>query len=262
LNRQSKTRKTLVKLEYLFWVSGVILLVAYFLVRSSNSTNAEAGVADFEQARAAAELQAAAMVDGPSPQLETSSGQEDINVAVTELATLDHAQALAVNTESMTSVPEPDFSDWSEKRITEYRDSLAASSDLPLAVLSIDALKIKVPVYDGANDLNLNRGVARIKGTARIGENSNLGIAGHRDGFFRGLQNISVGDRVSLDTLSGQTQYRVTRIQIVYPDDVFVLDPTNSRTLTLVTCYPFYFVGSAPKRYIVTAEAETLQVQS
>jgi sortase A len=256
LKKIKKTSKAFVKLEYLFWISGVVLLAVFFMVKSSNSTSAAAGIAEFQQARATAELQAPAGTDTPPPQFGIQAGQEDIPAAVVETATLDAAPVLE------TDLPEPDFSDWSEKRIAEYRESLEASSDLPLAVLSIDALKIKVPVYNGASDLNLNRGVARIKGTAQIDENSNLGIAGHRDGFFRGLQNITVGDQLSLDTLSGQTQYRVTQIRIVRPDDVFVLEPTNSRTLTLVTCYPFYFVGSAPKRYIVTAEAETLQVQS
>jgi sortase A len=82
----------------------------------------------------------------------------------------------------------------------------------------------------------------------------NSGIAGHRDGFFRGLKNIAVGDVIELKTPRAKEIYRVERIWIVEPEDISVLDPTTTPSLTLVTCYPFYFVGPAPKRYIVRAE--------
>jgi sortase A len=80
-----------------------------------------------------------------------------------------------------------------------------------------------------------------------------MGIAGHRDGFFRGLKDIVPGDVIELDTLQGTDVYRVERTWVVKPDDVSVLDQTSTRTLTLVTCYPFYFIGSAPLRFIVRA---------
>ena len=121
---------------------------------------------------------------------------------------------------------------------------------------------LEVPVYNGADEFNLNRGVARIKGTARIDATGNLGIAGHRDGFFRGLKDIELGDGLVIETLSGAARYRVTSIEIVDPSDVWVLAPTEESTITLVTCYPFYFVGHAPQRYIVTAQAERIQVRS
>ena len=79
------------------------------------------------------------------------------------------------------------------------------------------------------------------------------GIAGHRDGFFRGLKDIVAGDVIELDTIQGTEVYRVERTWVVSPEDVSVLDPTSTRALTLVTCYPFYFVGSAPERFIVRA---------
>jgi len=148
---------------------------------------------------------------------------------------------------------EVDFTLWSDKRIQEYMDSLALKEGAPPAVLSIPKLRLEVPVYDGTDDLTLNRGVGRIIGTARLGSGGNTGIAGHRDGFFRGLKDIARGDRIDL-LLPGQTDhYVVESIQITNPDDVSVLRPTPKASLTLVTCYPFYFVGSAPQRYIVSA---------
>jgi len=149
-----------------------------------------------------------------------------------------------------------DLSLWSPKRVQAFKDSLAQDADAPIAVLSIPKIHLEVPVFDGTEDLTLNRGVGRILGTARIGQTGNLGIAGHRDGFFRGLKDVGPGDAVEL-VLRGQTlTYVVDTIQIVDPRDVGVLRPTPNATLTLVTCYPFYFVGSAPQRYIVSASVK------
>jgi sortase A len=145
---------------------------------------------------------------------------------------------------------------WAEKRINEYEESLKVAADPPLAIFSIDRLDIQVPVFNGADDFNLNRGVGRIKGTAAIDTDGNLGIAGHRDGFFRGLKDIEVGDRIELLSANGSAIYAVDSIQIVDPSDVSVLNPTDDRTITLVTCYPFYYVGHAPKRFIVKAKAK------
>jgi sortase A len=146
-----------------------------------------------------------------------------------------------------------DFSLWAEKRVRAYRDSLVSKTDAPLAVLQIAKLRIQVPVFDGTDDLTLNRGVGRIIGSARPGTPGNIGIAGHRDGFFRGLKDISVGDDVDLITTKEKATYIVDQIEIVSPADVRVLQPRSAPSLTLVTCYPFYFVGDAPNRFIVHA---------
>jgi sortase A len=114
-------------------------------------------------------------------------------------------------------------------------------------------LRIEAPVLEGTDDWTLNRGVGHIADTAAPGAPGNIGIAGHRDGFFRALKDIAVGDVIELDTLHETIPYRVERVWIVEPDDVSVLDPTTTPAVTLVTCYPFYFVGSAPQRYIVRA---------
>ena len=170
----------------------------------------------------------------------------------------DRAQAAAQHPAPVTSQWKAeqgiDFSLWGEKRILAYRDSLITKKDAPLAVLEIDKLQIRVPVFDGTDDLTLNRGVGRIIGTAKLGETGNIGIAGHRDGFFRGLKDISMGDEIDLTTTTAEkATYIVDQIEIVSPADVRVLQPRPSPSITLVTCYPFYFVGDAPKRFIVHA---------
>jgi sortase A len=156
----------------------------------------------------------------------------------------------AVPPESAQNV---DVSLWSAQRVRQYMESLAEKTDLPLAVLRIPKLNLQVPVFNGTDEWTLNRGAGRIIGTARLGEVGNTGIAGHRDGFFRGLKDISPGDVVELTTPRGIERYVVTQTQITTPEDVSVLRPTATSSLTLVTCYPFYFVGNAPQRFIVHA---------
>jgi sortase A len=85
------------------------------------------------------------------------------------------------------------------------------------------------------------------------GSAGNVGLAGHRDGFFRGLKDIQPGDEIEVEAIGRIDRYRVERTWIVNPEDVSVLDPTGEPSVTLVTCYPFYFVGSAPQRFIVRA---------
>jgi sortase A len=102
----------------------------------------------------------------------------------------------------------------------------------------------------------LNRGAGWIEGTAGLGSSGNVGVAGHRDGFFRGLKDINEGDAIEIATIDGSLTYKVSEIMIVEPKDVYVLEPTPDPSVTLVTCYPFYFVGNAPQRYIVRAVLE------
>ncbi len=146
-----------------------------------------------------------------------------------------------------------DFSTWSKQRVAAYEESLTQHFEPPLAILRISKVDLEVPILSGTDDLTLNRGVGLINGTHHPGEGGNMGIAGHRDGFFRVLKDIGPGDAIEIETLDQVDIYRVNNIVIVYPDDVSVLQPTSTATLTLVTCYPFYFIGSAPQRYIVEA---------
>jgi sortase A len=159
----------------------------------------------------------------------------------------------AVPQGSIGSGSATDFALWDEKRIAEHKQSLVAAMGDPIAVLTVQRLSLEVPVFDGTDDLVLNRGAGRIIGTARPGQAGNMGIAGHRDGFFRILKDIQTGDGIELKTLNGKLNYRVDKIEIVSPDDVNVLKSNGVPALTLVTCYPFYFIGHAPQRFIVHA---------
>jgi sortase A len=144
-----------------------------------------------------------------------------------------------------------DFSLWDAHRVRAYRQDLK-STTAPLAVLRISKIGLTAPLLDGTDALTLNHGLGRISGTAQPGGLGNLGI-GHRDGFFRGLKELGPGDTIDLTTATGIDHYVVDQIEIVKPNDVHVLGPRATPSLTLVTCYPFYFIGSAPQRYIVHA---------
>jgi sortase A len=146
-----------------------------------------------------------------------------------------------------------DFTDWSVNRIKAYKESLEMDFAGPLAILAVPRLGIHAPLFEGTDDVTLDRGVGRIAGTALPGKAGNLGVAGHRDGFFRPLKDIKQGDTIKVITPSALATYNVDRIEIVDPTDIRVLKPGTKTTLTLVTCYPFYFIGHAPKRFIVEA---------
>jgi sortase A len=119
--------------------------------------------------------------------------------------------------------------------------------------LSIPRLRVNVIVREGADEGTLSRAVGHIPGTALPGKLGNVALAGHRDTFFRPLRAIRAKDVIELETTSGTYRYRVESTNIVGPRDVGVLAASGGQTLTLVTCYPFYYVGSAPKRFVVHA---------
>ena len=147
---------------------------------------------------------------------------------------------------------------WDSARIRAYQRSLAVSLPAPEAILRVPKAAIEVPILEGTDDLTLNRGAGHIPGTPLPGHPGNIAITGHRDGFFRGLKDLTTGDTIEVvrRTQAGQAQtdkYLVRNIKIVLPSDTSVLNQTDDSTLTLITCYPFYYVGSAPQRYIVQA---------
>jgi len=146
-----------------------------------------------------------------------------------------------------------DFSLWSQHRINAFRQTLLGHIKPPLALLRIKKINLEAPVLDGTDDLTLNRGLGWLSGTARPGRQGNVGIAGHRDGFFRSLKDLKLGDTMDLLTQGQSNTFAVDSLRVVNPEDVSVLNPTEVQSLTLVTCYPFYFVGNAPQRYIVHA---------
>jgi sortase A len=119
--------------------------------------------------------------------------------------------------------------------------------------IEITRLGISSIVLEGSDETTLRRGVGHISGTALPGRVGNVGLAGHRDTFFRALRNIRDNDMIVLRTPRGEYRYRVVSKRIVAPSTVEVLVPTQEETVTLVTCFPFHYVGAAPERFIVHA---------
>jgi sortase A len=122
-----------------------------------------------------------------------------------------------------------------------------------LGRIEIPRLGVAVAVLEGTKSRTLRLGAGHIEGTPFPGEPGTSGIAGHRDTFFRRLKDIRSGDEIRLQTTKGITYYEVDWIQIVAPRDTSVLSSTAKSAITLVTCYPFRYIGSAPERYAVHA---------
>lgn len=154
----------------------------------------------------------------------------------------------------LEGLPEPDQSTWSEGRRRDYAAALAGPQEPPVAVLTVPSLKLQVPVFASDDALSLNRGAGLIPGMANPDQGGNLGIAGHRDSYFRVLKDIRLGDTIEVRTRLNVHRYRVTAIDIVDLEDNRRLADTELPTVTLVTCYPFYFVGNAPQRFVIAGE--------
>jgi len=147
----------------------------------------------------------------------------------------------------------PDESLWSAARVQAFITATRLATNPPIALLRIPSLRLVVPLYATATALHLNRGAGLIERMAHPGEGGNLGIAGHRDGFFRSLRDISPGDLVEVQTHLQTYRYQVMDTRIVAADDGTLLADTIEPTVTLVTCYPFYYLGRAPQRFVVRA---------
>lgn len=216
-------------MELFCWGLGLALLAYALLAKIHEAEASEAGLRAFALA-AAGDIPAASTTPGPTSEPAVSNNL------------LDEGQLQAV-----------DKSLWSKKRITQFEDIRKRDSETPLAVLRIDDLKILVPVYPGTSDFNLNRGAGWVEETAPVDGRGNIAIAAHRDSFFRALKDAKKGQKMTLQTLHGTRHFTLANIQIISQTETSVLEPSSSSKLTLVTCYPFYHVGSAPQRYIVTA---------
>jgi sortase A len=220
------TKRALVVVERVLLAIGVVLICTYIGVRLYGVIASRSATAAFLQT--------------PATFLPGTN---------TEANAADASSKPAVNEEVDTGL-------WSEKRIHAYKDSLKQTFGAPLAVLEIPRINLQVPVFEGTDDVTLDRGLGRIAGTARPGEAGNLGIAGHRDGFFRGLKDVTKGDEIRLRLPDRVATYVIDQITVVTPQDVSVLQPRPVSSITLVTCFPFYFIGSAPERYIVSASLQ------
>jgi sortase A len=138
------------------------------------------------------------------------------------------------------------------------RAAPAAAGSL-IGRIEIPRLLLSVVVVEGVDRTSLRRAVGHIPGTALPGEDGNVGLAGHRDTFFRQLKDVKIDDEIQISTPIGNFNYQVVSLRIVDPENVGVLAPSGENVLTLVTCYPFYFVGPAPKRWIVRARQVSSQ---
>ncbi len=140
-----------------------------------------------------------------------------------------------------------------ESLMRAERIDIAGVSRTPLGRIEISTIGLEAMILEGTDARTLRRAVGHIPGTPLPGQRGNVAITGHRDTFFRPLRNIRKDDEIRLTTLSGSYRYWVDSIKVVEPEDMEVLNNSDEAILTLVTCYPFYFVGPAPKRFIVRA---------
>ena len=139
------------------------------------------------------------------------------------------------------------------QNVSRTEEPHPVGEDAVIGEMVIPRLGLKVIVVQGDSPSILRRAVGHIFQTALPGQPGNVALTGHRDTFFRPLRNIRPGDAITFKTLSGEFQYQVESTSVVPPSDVSVLDPSSGRTLTLITCFPFYFVGAAPNRFVVRA---------
>jgi sortase A len=151
----------------------------------------------------------------------------------------------------VTSPPVPTVTEVTKASDTD--SVVTTAGTLPLGKIEIPSIGLTATVQEGTGPRVLRLGIGHIEGTSLLGQSGNIGLAGHRDTFFRNLRRIQEGDEITITTLSGSFLYRVDLISIIEPDNSQVLRYSGKDTLTLVTCYPFIFVGPAPKRFIVHA---------
>lgn len=156
-----------------------------------------------------------------------------------------HAQTMMAHELEITRVPD-------RTRAASAGPAIAPGS--PIGRIEMPRLSLSAVAREGVDERTLDLAVGHVPGTALPGDAGNAAFAAHRDTFFRPLRHVHTGDVITVNTPRGRFRYIVTTTRVVSPDDVSVLDPTTDPTLTLVTCYPFTYIGSAPFRFIVRAE--------
>jgi LPXTG-site transpeptidase (sortase) family protein len=161
--------------------------------------------------------------------------------------------ALPIPPARVTVLPGEDYST-EDLRPIGTADARPLKAGAWVARLEAPSVGLAATVLEGTTDQTLKLGAGHIEDTAFPGASGNVGIAGHRDTTFRPVRNLKLGDPLVLLTADHVYEYRISATKIVNPTDVYVLVPTERPTLTLVTCYPFTFIGNAPQRYIVHAE--------
>jgi len=136
---------------------------------------------------------------------------------------------------------------------TSPKGAPAAATDGLIGRIEIPRLLFSAVVVEGIDKTSLRRAVGHIPGTTLPGQSGNVGLAGHRDTLFRPLKDLRIKDEIRFSTLSGDFKYEVESLIVVDPNDAGVLAPSHENVLTMVTCYPFFYIGAAPKRFVVRA---------
>lgn len=234
-----RNRLNLRVIEFACWTLGVSLLLVYAGGRAHGEIERRQAIAAFTTSKATATAAAVG------------------NDAVVDTATAPAMTPAAKPAwPALSAAPgEPDRSEWSPARVRGHAESVLTDPSLPVALLRIPRVALEVPVYPDVGERNLNRGAGLVDTGADADSNGNIAIAAHRDGYFRVLSRVEVGDVIELESAAQQRRYRIDALSIVEPHDLSPLQDSTGPVLTLITCYPFWFVGNAPQRYIVRAVA-------
>ncbi len=212
------------KIEWGFYVLGLVLILSFFYARAQSAIGSELA-------------------------LEALNTQ-----TVSEVSKDEVAKPSASNSIEHSTLP-LGHTTWSQARVNDYKSIISTSNKKAVAQLIIEDIDLTAPIFESTDDEALNIGIGRVEGSGTINGEGNLALAGHRDSFFRELGKLSKGSIIELKTIKGDVNYyRITNTFITNPKDVTVLADSEQSELTLITCYPFYFIGSAPQRYIVKAK--------
>lgn len=185
-----------------------------------------------------------------------------VNVAPETAPELPRIEAIEKEIEELPAVVAEKIKPSSPEKADERRDATEKPKALvlprkidPLAIARIDIprLHLRAVIREGDDDDTLDRAVGLVPGTSKPGGGGNVVLAAHRDTLFRPLRNIRVGDEIRITDSSVTRRYRVDAKRIVEPTETSVMQPTSSEQLTLITCYPFRWIGPAPQRFVVTA---------
>ena len=249
-------KKIILFFEKCCLVFGTCLLLTFFVVKIHAYQGSQSAVNDVEQLINAKVFSSTPSYN-PSSVENTEITSDQNNAITSDIRTTIETQKAADNTfitkknNYLNLTEERDY--WSAHRKERYRNE-EVDSEL-LGILEIPQIELKVAIFDQATEAHLNKGVARVLAHSPMSGEGNLSIAGHRDSFFRHLGQLVEGDQMRIKDMMGNTfTYQVVKTWIVKPTDTYVLNKTKRSSITLITCYPFYFVGSAPERYILRAE--------
>jgi sortase A len=226
-------------IEYALWTLGVLLLLVFAGGRALGEIERRQAIHAFTASKPAA--------------ITAAVGNRGGFDAGTSPATTPASPSTWA---ALPSAPgDPDRSEWSTARVRDHAESRVEDTSLPVALLRIPRVALEVPVFPDVGERNLNRGAGLVDTGAGPDSNGNIAIAAHRDGYFRALRRVEVGDVIELESASQNRRYRIDALSIVDPHDLSPLQSSSGPVLTLITCYPFWFVGNAPQRFIVRAVA-------